>query len=393
MPPIIPPTKELVNTLTLPLVKAQKETVTSDSKEIRVVFFGTPNFAVPILKELLEHDFKPMAVITAPDKPVGRKQEIVPPPIKILARENNIPVFQPETKEELLAQTINLKPDLIILAAYGKILPKEILDMPKYGAINVHPSLLPKYRGASPIQFAILNGEEETGTTIMLMNEKVDEGPILSQEKIKIAVDETYESLEKKLSDISAKLLIKTLDRWIILKEMSNLTKDALKPQEQDNSEASYTKILNKKDGQINWQKPAIEIERQIRAFYPWPGSFTSFTPKSLKKKKSKRRGASAPEQSKDTSLESRPVILKIIKASVLNPPPNPSPFTKRGRAREGVRSKDIGRVFLTENKKLAVQTGEGCLIISELQPEGGKAMFTAEFLNGHSEIINAILE
>jgi len=364
MSPIIPPTNQLVNTLTLPPTKEQKEPITPDSKELRVVFFGTPEFAVPILKELIEHDFKPTAVVTAPDKPVGRKQEIVPPPVKVFAQENNIPIVQPQTKEELIFQVVNLKPDLIILAAYGKILPKEILQLPKYGAINIHPSLLPKYRGASPVQFAILNGDKETGVTIMLMNEKIDEGPILAQEKINIAPEETYESLEKKLSLFGAKLLIKTLNRWIVLKEMPDLAQKAIKPQEQNNSEASYTKVLTKKDGKIKWQKTALEIERQIRAFYPWPGSFTTFIEKS--------------DSPKSRAKNKKPAqILKILKASVLN----------------AQTKKDIGRVFLTDDKKLAVQTGAGCLIIEILQPEGGKAMPAAEFLNGHPGIIGTILE
>ncbi|OGZ34505.1 MAG: methionyl-tRNA formyltransferase, partial [Candidatus Portnoybacteria bacterium RBG_13_41_18] len=246
-------------------------------EKINVVFFGTPEFAVPILKELINSDFKPSAVITSGDKPVGRNQEITHPPVKILAQKYEIPVFQPTTKEELVKKVTELKPDLIIVTAFGTILPKAIIDLPKYGSINVHPSLLPKHRGPSPIQFSILNGDQTTGVSIMLMNEKIDEGPILTQEKINIEKDDTSQILQNKLSVLGGRLLIKTLSYWIILKEMPRSAQYLIYPQPQDNSKATYTKILTKSDGKIFWNKTAQELERQIRAFYPWPGSFTYF--------------------------------------------------------------------------------------------------------------------
>jgi len=364
MSPIIQPTKESVNSeaaaiLNKKLPKTQQKLAAQLNeiyRRLNVVFMGTPDFSVPILEALIKSDFAPKAVITAPDKPAGRGEKITPPPIKLAAQKYGIPFFQPQNKQELLIQTMNLKPDLIVVAAYGKILPKEVLDLPKYGAINVHPSLLPKYRGAAPIQFAILNNDSKTGISIMLMNEKMDEGPILSQEIIKIDALETSETLEGKLSKISAKILIKTLGQWIMLKEMPKSAQRLIYPQEQDHSKATYTKILTKEDGKIIWDKTAKEIDCQIRAFTPWPGSFTVFK---------------APSNSRKSQT------LKILSAAVS----------------ETQTQRQLGEVFLTDQKDLAVQTGQGSLIIKELQLEGGKPMSTSEFLNGHQEIIGTMLQ
>jgi methionyl-tRNA formyltransferase len=367
MTPIIQPTKEFVNTTLDPKILGKKDAKLQEKvasalleiyKELNIIFMGTPEFASPILEELCQSDFKPKAVITAPDKPAGRGQEVTPPPIKILAQKYEIPVRQPATKEELTKQTLELEPDLILVAAYGKILPKEILDAPKYGSVNVHPSLLPKYRGPSPIQFAILNGDPKTGVSIMLMNEKMDEGPILAQEAAEIEKGETSKSLEGKLAKIAAKLLTKTLNYWIVLNEMPKSAKNLVLPQQQDNSQATYTKILTKQDGKIIWDKTASELERQIRALYPWPGSFTIL------------KAPTASGQNKSLSL-------KILKAGVS----------------EIQTEKELGQVFLTDSQKLAVQTGKNCLIIEQLQPEGGKEMSAADFLNGHPEIVGTILQ
>jgi len=367
MSPIIQPTKEFVNTLLDPKVLSKKDAKLQEKvasalleiyKDLNIVFMGTPEFAVPILEALCQSDFRPKAVITAPDRPAGRGQEISPPPIKITAQNYKIPILQPETKEDLLKQTLELKPDLIVVAAYGKILQKEILDFPKYGSINIHPSLLPKYRGPSPIQFAILGGDSKTGVSIMLMNEKMDEGPILAQEVAKIEKDETAKSLEEKLSKIASKLLIKTLNYWIVLNEMPKSAKNLVLPQQQDNSQATYTKIMTKQDGKIIWDKTASELERQIRAFYPWPGSFTIL--------KSPLGGG-----------QNKSLTLKILKTSLSK-----------------IQTEyELGQVFLTDQKELTVQTGQGCLTIEQMQPEGGKEMSAADFLNGHPEIVGTILQ
>jgi methionyl-tRNA formyltransferase len=326
----------------------------AQNRRFKVVFMGTPEFAAPILKELFGSEFRPSLAICGPDRPVGRGQQIAAPPVKTLAQEMGIRVAQPETKNEIFKEISAISPDLIIVAAYGKILTKEILDLPKFGAINVHPSLLPKYRGSSPIESAILNGDKTTGVTIMLMNEKMDAGPIISQKEMQISENENAVSLEKKLSELGAKLLSSTLKEWISLKEMPEQIERLIYPQQQDDSRATYTRLIKKQDGRIIWNKTAEELERQVRAFFPWPGSFSYL---------------------KDETGQQN--LLKIIKAGVL--------------ALEF--EKQIGEVFLTKGGKLVAQTGKGCLIFEEIQLEGGKAVSAADFLNGHPEIIGKILE
>lgn len=242
--------------------------------KLKIVFAGTPDFGATILEKLIQSEYAPALVITAPDKPVGRKQILTPPPVKVLAQKNKIAVIQPEKIRNLELEIRNLRPDLIILAAYGKILSKHILDIPRYGSLNVHPSLLPKFRGPSPIQSAILSGDKKTGVTIMLMNEKLDEGDIVSFQDYPLSGSETYETLHNALAETGADLLIKTMPDWISGK---------IKAISQDNTKATYTKILKKEDGKIDWSKPANFIERQIRAYNPWPGTFDIYNGKTLK--------------------------------------------------------------------------------------------------------------
>lgn len=242
--------------------------------KLKIVFAGTPDFGATILEKLIQSEYAPALVITAPDKPVGRKQILTPPPVKVLAQKNKIAVIQPEKIRNLELEIRNLRPDLIILAAYGKILSKHILDIPRYGSLNVHPSLLPKFRGPSPIQSAILSGDKKTGVTIMLMNEKLDEGDIVSFQDYPLSGSETYETLHNALAETGADLLIKTMPDWISGK---------IKAVPQDNTKATYTKILKKEDGKIDWSKPANFIERQIRAYNPWPGTFDVYNEKILK--------------------------------------------------------------------------------------------------------------
>ena len=231
----------------------------------KIIFIGTSEFAVPALESLLKNNYKIITVITSPDKPVGRKQEITPTPIKRIAEKYQLPVIQPENILDIKSKILNLKPDLIIVASYGKIIPKSILDIPLSKSLNIHPSLLPKHRGPSPIQTVILNGDKKTGITIMLMDEKMDHGPVVSQMEIDIKPDENYEDLEKRLSQESGNFLIKTLPLYL---------NDKIKPIKQDENKASYTKILSRKQGEIDLNKSALEIERKIRAFYPWPGTW-----------------------------------------------------------------------------------------------------------------------
>jgi len=313
-------------------------------QELNIIFIGTPEFGAIILEGLIKSNYKPFLVITAPDKPIGRKQTLTPPPVKVSAQNYNIAVAQPEKIKDWKEEIKKLKPDLIILASYGQIIPKEILDAPRYGCLNIHPSLLPKYRGASPIQYAILNGDEKTGVTIMRMSEKLDAGPILANSEWQIANRITYKELHDKLAEMGAELLIENLPK---------LFSGQLSPQPQDDLKATYTKILTKEDGKIDWQKPAVEIERKIRALNPWPGTFCQW--QTVNKRQ----------------------ILKILEADVFN-------FNDE---------KKPGQVFLFGKEKLTVKTGKNYLIIQKLQLEGGKPLSYQDFLRGHKEIIGTILK
>lgn len=242
---------------------------------------GTPEFAVPSLKKLIEENYEICGVFTKPDKPQGRKRIITPPPVKAFALEHGLKVFQPEKlKIQETADLIeSLKPDAIAVVAYGKILPKNIIDMPKYGCINVHGSLLPHYRGAAPIQWSIINGDKVTGISTMFMDEGLDTGDILLQTKVSINDDETSEELKKRLSVIGAELLIKTL------KELENGTLERIK---QDDSQATLSPPLDKITGDIDWNKPAQEIHNLVRGSNPWPIAHTLLRGKNFKIYKSR---------------------------------------------------------------------------------------------------------
>jgi len=307
---------------------------------------GTPEFAVPILEKLIQSEYRPAAVFCAPDKPVGRKQILTPPSVKVIAQKYGLPIYQPKDKNELSQMLLAISHKLIITVAYGLIFPKEILDAPEFGCLNIHPSLLPKYRGASPIQSAILNGDSETGVTIYKMDTKVDAGPILAKSKWLIANSKIIApELSQILSELGAELLIKTLPDWLAGK---------ITPTPQDDSLASYTKIIKKEDGQIDWQKSAKEIEQKIRAYTPWPSSFSQW-----------------PMANGEWQL------LKILEAIAI----------------EKDYGKKVGEVFLIDDNNLAIQTGSGALIIKTLQIEGGKPLDAPDFLRGHKEIIGRILK
>ncbi|MBU2263603.1 methionyl-tRNA formyltransferase [Patescibacteria group bacterium] len=229
------------------------------NNKTKFVFFGTGDFAARILDYLHKNDIYPMLIVTTPDKPRGRKMLLTPPPVKLWAQKNNIKTI---TDYSLLSILYSL----FIVADYGKIIPKEILNIPKYGALNIHPSLLPKFRGPSPIQSFILSGEEKTGVTIIKMAEKVDAGPIVAISNFKSQIlNLYYKELEAKLAELGAKLLIETLPKWI---------KQEIKPQEQDHSQATYTKKITKEDGLIKTGDSPEIIDRKVRAFTPWPGVY-----------------------------------------------------------------------------------------------------------------------
>ncbi len=298
---------------------------------LKVVFMGTPDFAVPSLKALKSEGYEIPLVITQPDRPAGRGKKLRPPSVKVLAQELGLRVYQPEKvkeNQELKEILEGIKPDLIVVAAYGKILPEWLLDLPKYGTINVHASLLPKYRGASPIQWAILNGEAETGITIMKVIPELDAGPILSQGKVKIEEEDNAKTLHDKLANLGAELLIKTIPKFV---------SGEIKPVPQDETKATYCPQIRKEMGRVNWQEGSREIFNRVRAFYPWPCAFTSF----------KGRG------------------IKLLKVR---------PVEGEGEPGEVIGVKE----------GLKVATGEGALLIERLKPEGKKEISGEEFIRGY---------
>jgi methionyl-tRNA formyltransferase len=302
------------------------------NKQIRVIFMGTPEFSLLGFKELIaEPSYDIVGVFTQTDKPVGRKQIMTPPPVKQLALKHGLNIFQPEKIKNELENIKNLKPDLIVVIAYGKIIPQSILDIPTYGCINVHASLLPKYRGAACLNAPILNGDQETGVTIMQMEAGLDTGPILRQAKINLEGRETLEDVHDRLSALGAELLVPTLKDFVA---------GNIESQIQDESSASYINTLSKEDGKIDWSKPAIEIERMVRAYNPWPGTY---------------------------ALEGEKII-KIISVSpgILE-----------------TNEHKIGEVFMADNN-LAVQCGQDSLVILKLQTAGKKMMMSEEFLRGN---------
>ncbi len=248
---------------------------TEETKPLRVIFMGTPDFALEGLNRLAQAtDFKIVGVYTQADKPVGRAQTITPPPVKVMAKKYGFKIIQPAKIKTEIETIRDLKPDLIVVIAYGKIIPQAILDLPTYGCINVHASLLPKYRGASCLTAPILNGDSETGVTIMKMDAGLDTGGILRQAEMKLDGRANLETVHDALSALGADLLVPTLRDYVAGK---------IKPQAQDETQASYVKIIKKEDGRIDWTKPATEIERMIRAYNPWPGTYTEQSEKILK--------------------------------------------------------------------------------------------------------------
>jgi methionyl-tRNA formyltransferase len=232
----------------------------------RLVFMGSPDFSVPALRALAAN-YSIVGVVTQPDRPSGRGMRLTPPPVKIVAEELHIPVIQPQKLREpgAVQQLKDWNPDLIVVAAFGQILRREVLELPQYGCINVHASLLPRHRGAAPIQAAILAGDAETGITIMKMDPGLDTGPLLSQRAIPIGAEDTGGSMFEKLAQLGGELLLETIPDYISGK---------ITPQPQPETGSTYAPMLKKEDGLLDFTRPAAELERKIRAFHPWPGAF-----------------------------------------------------------------------------------------------------------------------
>ncbi|MCX7904203.1 MAG: methionyl-tRNA formyltransferase [Caloramator sp.] len=309
---------------------------------MRAIFMGTPDFAVPTLRRLIElHEV--LAVFTQPDKPKGRGQKMQPPPVKEVAIKYNIPVYQPQklkNNKEAIDLIKSLNPEVIVVVAYGQILPKEILDIPKYGCINVHASLLPKLRGAAPINWAIINGFKATGVTTMLMDVGLDTGDMLLKREVEIKDDETAGELHDRLMIIGADLLIETLGK---IKDGSII------PEKQEDSISSYAPMLSKDMGHINWDKNNIEIYNLIRGLLPWPGAYFFY----------------------------KNNMIKIWKAKIGNNNINEVP----------------GKILDVTRDGIEIACKEGSIIITELQEMGGKRMPVGSYLNGHNIEIGSILE
>uniref|UniRef100_A0A831XGM6 Methionyl-tRNA formyltransferase n=1 Tax=Geobacter metallireducens TaxID=28232 RepID=A0A831XGM6_GEOME len=298
---------------------------------LRIVFMGTPDFACPTLTRLIERGEDVIAVVTQPDRPKGRGQKLMPPPVKVIAEEHGIPVLQPlkVRAPEVVAQIRELNPDLIVVVAFGQILPQSLLDIPRYGCINIHASLLPRYRGAAPLNWCLINGETETGITTMMMDAGLDTGDMLVKRSIPIGPDEDAQSLHDRLSLLGADTIDETLDR---------LMAGTLTREKQDDSLTCYAPMLKKEDGLIDWTREPRQIKNLVRGFTPWPGAYTFLDNKTL----------------------------KLFKVSVAEEAGTP------------------GEVIAAGKDGIVVACGSGSIRIEELQLEGRKRLTAAEFLAGY---------
>ena len=296
---------------------------------VRIVFMGSPDFALPTLKGLNEN-YDVAGVVTQPDRPAGRGRALTPPPVKTMAQSYGIPVIQPHRlkEPEAMDQLRQWDPDLIVVAAFGQILRPEALEIPPYGCINVHASLLPRWRGAAPIQAAILHGDEQTGVTIMKMDPGMDTGPVLSQRAIPILPDDTAGSLAPRLAQLGAELLLETLPPYL---------EGNLQPEPQADEGATYATMLKKEDGKLDFTQPAVALARRVRAFNPWPGAFTTWENGRL-----------------------------IIHEAHAVDTPSPGP----------------GERFIYKGFP-AIGSSDGLLVLDEVQPAGKRVMPGDVFLNG----------
>lgn len=310
---------------------------------IRAVFMGSDEFSLPSLEALvtrghhLPDAIETVGVVTQPDRPAGRGRKLKPNPVKLAALGHDVPVLQPQRLRapDALESVLALQPDVIVVASFGQLLPDSILEAPRFKSLNLHPSLLPRWRGPSPVQGTILAGDEQTGTTLMLMSSKMDGGPILDQDTTTVGPDETAGELTARLAEMSANLLMRDLPSWF---------EGRLVPRTQDDARATYTSRISREDGVIDWRLPAWELARRVRAFNPWPVASTIW--------------------------EGR--ILRLL------------------RARSGMGQGEPGRVEGLKDGSLAVGTGQGILLVDQLQLAGGKPLTASEFVRGHPKLLRA---
>jgi methionyl-tRNA formyltransferase len=308
---------------------------------MRILFMGTPEFAVPSLEALLRSDDQVVGVVSQPDRPKGRGHQLVAPPVKLVAERAGIPILQPlkiRTPEFLQALSA-WQPDLIAVAAYGRILHTPILRLPPMGCVNVHGSLLPKYRGAAPVQWAVINGETETGITTMLMDEGMDTGPMLLQEKLDISRDDTAGTLAPRLAELGGRLLVDTI---------AQLKAGTLMPKKQDDGQATLAPLLKKEDGLIDWTMSATLLANRVRGLSPWPGAYTFFG-------------------------EERWNIWKAV-------------------SNEGMTTDKPGTIVAVNKQAIVVATGSGLLDIREIQTANSKRMSVGQFLAGHRVTVSGQL-
>jgi methionyl-tRNA formyltransferase len=312
---------------------------------LRIIFMGTAELSRASLEKLAHYGgFSVITVVTQPDKPKGRELKPQPPPVKTLAQKLNLPVLQPAKArdEQFISELRELKPDLIVVAAYGQILPQGILDLPEFGCVNVHTSLLPQYRGASPVQSAILNGEIETGVTIMKMDAGLDTGEILTQARTPILPEDDSQTLHDRLAQLGAELLVETIPDYVA---------GHILPRPQPEEGASYAAKIKKEDGKIDWNEPAAKILNRMRAFTPWPGVFTFL------------------------KTESKLQLLKIWKGGIAGEISGGDAALRRPRP---------GEILSADKNGIVAACGEKALRILELQREGGRRLSAQEFLAGH---------
>jgi len=310
--------------------------------KVRTVFMGTPQFAATIFESVLQSSCRVVAVYAQADKPAGRGHRVAISPVKKLALAHEILVVQPKSlrSDEALERLASFQPELIIVAAFAFVLPAEVLSLPRFGCLNIHPSLLPRHRGASPVASTILWGDEVAGVTIMLMDAGLDTGPILTQEKVEVASTDTTGLLTSKLADVGARLLVDTLPRWL---------DGDLRPQVQDESQATYSRAITSEDAEVDWHLSAVELWRRVRAYNPWPGSYTWWQGKRL----------------------------KIHEAA---------PF-------EGAASGALGEVVdLEEPPGVGVITGRGVLELAQVQLEGRQRMSIDDFVRGKRDFVGSVL-
>jgi len=309
---------------------------------LRVIFMGTPQFAVPSLQRLIDAgDYAIVGVVTQPDAPAGRGRELAMSPVKRLALEHSLLILQPERvrRSDAIAALRELRPDVLVVAAFGQMLPRGVLDLAPLGTLNVHASLLPRWRGAAPVTAAILAGDAQTGVTIMRLDEGMDTGDMLAQESTPILPDDTTGTLTERLAGLGADLLLRTLPRW---------ARGEITPRPQDAALATLCRPVKKEDGRVDWRLPAAAIERAVRAYTPWPGAHTTWNGR----------------------------LLKMLAARVVRKPTSAA----------------SGTVLLTPDGP-AVATGDGLLLLSTLQMEGRRALPAADVVRGQRDLVGAVLQ